>query len=155
MWLKLTLVILLLLVCQPQSTVAAMSQDEQTALELLNKDRIQAGVPSLLPDEKLADLARLHAQDMLDNAYFSHVDLKGRDPFRRMKDGGVSFLAAGENIYKGFDDPPGEELEIAERFLMQSPGHRGNILERDFTRAGIGVARSNDGWLYLVQCFIR
>lgn len=153
---RIILTILLLLVSLSNAAkVVAMSEDERAALELLNEDRHKAGLTALLPDEKLADLARSHAIDMLENDYFSHIDRKGKNPFERMRQGGIAYSAAGENLYKSFDDPVGEDLIIAERFLMQSPGHRKNILDTDFSRAGIGLIRSQDGWLYLVQCFIR
>ncbi len=137
------------------ATAPTMSEDEMTILALMNEDRRQAGRLPLAANDKLADVARKHAQDMLAYDYFSHTDRQGRSPFDRMKAGEIAFIAAGENIYKGLNDPVGPDLTIAETFLMQSPGHRKNILERDFTQAGIGVVRSEDGWLYVVQCFIR
>ena len=133
----------------------AMSDDEKAAVEFLNEDRRRAGLEELLPEENLADLARSHAVDMLEHDYFSHIDRKGRNPFERMRDAGIAYSAAGENLYKGLNDPVGEDLLIAQRFLMQSPSHRKNILDRDFSHIGVGLVRSEDGWLYLVQCFIR
>lgn len=156
-WNWLAGIVFLLFIVHSGAAIAAepMTADELTLLQLVNEDRRQAGKAPLAPNDALADVARRHAADMLAYDYFAHNDRLGRSPFDRMKAAKIAFTAAAENIYKGLNDPVGPDLTIAEAFLMQSPGHRRNILDGDFTEIGIGLVRSDDGWLYVVQCFIR
>lgn len=137
------------------ATSTPLSESELKALELINIDRQKHGSKPLKPNLALSQVARLHAIDMMEKNYFSHENLTGQSPFDRIKKAGIHYTAAGENLYKGLNDPIDEDIEIAEQFLMRSPGHRRNILDSDFTEAGIGIVRSQDGWMYLVQCFIR
>lgn len=137
------------------ATPSPMSESETKALEVLNEDRHQHGLKPLKPNLALAQVARRHAIDMMKRSYFAHETPEGINPFTRMKKAGIKYTAAGENLYKGLNDPIDEDVIIAEQFLMASPGHRRNILDSDFTEVGIGIVRNEDGWMYLVQCFIR
>jgi uncharacterized protein YkwD len=71
---------------------------------------------------------------MFQQGYFAHVDPDGTTPFDRMKRGGVTFRAAGENLALA------PTVDVAHEGLMNSPGHRANILNPSFHRIGIGVA---------------
>lgn len=125
-----------------------MSQEEQRAFELLNADRRANGVPALAWDPVLAALARDYAQDMVSRNFFSHESPEGQSPFDRMKGRGIKFLSAGENLAGN------SSVEAAEQALMNSPGHRRNILDREFNQVGIGVWHENDGSVVVVQEFI-
>jgi len=70
---------------------------------------------------------------MFERGYFSHYTPEGKDPFDRMKDANVQFLAAGENLALG------QTLLICHQGLMNSPGHRANILRPNYNRVGIGI----------------
>jgi uncharacterized protein YkwD len=70
---------------------------------------------------------------MFQQGYFAHVDPDGTTPFERMRTGGVSFRAAGENLALA------PTVEVAHNGLMNSPGHRENILSPDFTQVGTGI----------------
>jgi uncharacterized protein YkwD/uncharacterized membrane protein required for colicin V production len=106
---------------------------EGRMLELVNEERARAGLGLLRGDDTLRDVARAHSRDMFRRGYFAHVDPDGRSPFDRMRAGNVTFRAAGENLALA------PTVEIAHQGLMTSPGHRANILSRDFGRLGIGV----------------
>lgn len=103
-------------------------------LELVNQERARRGLRPLLLDEGLREVARAHARDMLARGYFSHDTPEGKDPFDRMAEAGIRFQVAGENIALA------PTVELAHRGLMDSPGHRANILNPAFGHAGIGVA---------------
>lgn len=112
---------------------------EMQMLELVNKERTKAGLKPLKADPELAIVARAHSQDMFVRGYFAHVNPDGKDPFDRMKAANVSFRTAGENLALA------QTLEIAHTNLMNSPGHRANILNPAFGRLGIGIL---DGGYY-------
>lgn len=108
-------------------------QAEQEMFALVNKERVKAGLKSLVWSDKIAETARSHSQDMLENGYFSHENLAGLSPFDRMERNGIVFKTAGENLAYA------ATVDLAHNGLMRSPGHRANILEVDFGTIGIGV----------------
>jgi uncharacterized protein YkwD len=112
---------------------------EVAMLDMINKERIKAGVKPLKMDPALVPLARTQSNDMFRRGYFSHVNPEGKDPFQRMKDSSIQFIAAGENLALA------QTVEIAHRNLMNSPGHRANILNPAYGRVGIGIM---DGGFY-------
>ncbi len=107
---------------------------EARMLELVNAERTSAGLEPLTLDPEIREVARAYSIEMFQRGFFSHVDLDGESPFDRMREGGVRFLAAGENLALA------PRVEVAHEGLMNSPGHRANILNRAFRRVGIGVA---------------
>lgn len=112
---------------------------ERRMLELVNREREKVGVPPLIVDATIIPVARAHSEDMWRRAYFAHENPEGETPFDRMREGGVSFRAAGENLALA------RTVERAHNGLMNSPGHKRNILDPTFTRIGIGVI---DGGIY-------
>lgn len=108
------------------------ARDEDTMLRLLNTERTQRGLGTVSADEKLRAVARAHSQDMLARGYFAHETPEGVDPFQRMAAAGITYETAGENL--GF----GPTVQIVHQGLMNSPGHRANILNPDYTKVGIG-----------------
>jgi uncharacterized protein YkwD len=112
---------------------------EAAMLVLVNKERVQRGLNALKADPELAIVARKHSVDMFSRSYFSHYTPEGVDPFGRMRAGGILFLTAGENLALS------QTLSIAHTGLMNSPGHRANILNPTFGRLGIGIV---DGGIY-------
>lgn len=115
----------------PQADSAA----EERMLELLNRERGQAGLGPLVRDSSIDAVARAHSVDMLRRGYFGHETPEGTSPFDRMLEGGVRFRVAAENLALA------ATAEIAHQGLMESPGHRANILGADFGRVGIGAVR--------------
>ncbi len=112
---------------------------EATMLFLVNQERVKEGLPSLVRDDELTELSRVYATDMFEKGFFSHYNLQGESPFDRMDKAGISYVAAGENLALT------PTVAIAHQGLMDSPGHRANILSPDFGRIGIGVI---DGGIY-------
>jgi uncharacterized protein YkwD len=108
-------------------------------LELVNEERFKNGLPPLKSDPELTDVARAHSKDMFAKGYFAHESLDGKSPFDRMREAHVKFTSAGENLALA------QTLEIAHTNLMNSPGHRANILHPSFGRLGIGIV---DGGFY-------
>lgn len=106
---------------------------EQEMLTLVNKERAKEGLPPVVFDEALAQVARAHSQDMFERGYFSHYTPEGKSPFDRMEEANITYQFAGENLALAPTTP------LAMQGLMNSPGHRANILNPNFGRLGIGV----------------
>jgi uncharacterized protein YkwD len=106
---------------------------EAQMLNLVNNERVAAGLKPLAPDPELTEVARKHSADMFARGYFAHVNPEGQSPFDRMDKAGVKFRTAGENLALA------PTLQIAHTGLMNSPGHRANILQPAFSRVGIGI----------------
>jgi uncharacterized protein YkwD/uncharacterized membrane protein required for colicin V production len=120
---------------------------EQKMLVLLNEEREKMGLKSLKPDPEMLAVAREHSKDMFSRGYFAHETPEGLSPFDRMKKAKVWFLAAGENLALG------QTLYICHRGLMNSPGHRKNILNPAFRRVGIAVLDRGIYGLMITQNF--
>ena len=106
---------------------------EAEMLRLVNTERIAAGLGALAADPELTEVARSHSADMFARGYFAHDTPEGRDPFDRIRAADVRFLTAGENLALA------RTVQIAHTGLMNSPGHRANILRPEFGRVGIGI----------------
>jgi uncharacterized protein YkwD len=101
----------------------------------------------LRADPALTPLARLHSRDMPARGYFSHLTPEGRDPFDRMRAAQVRYRTAGENLAFA------PTLAIAHQALMNSPGHRANILRPAFGRVGIGILEAGGRGEMVTQDF--
>ena len=121
--------------------------DEQEMLQLVNDERRSHGLAPLTMDPQLQALARAHSREMFQLGYFSHTSPVSGTVLDRFKAAGIPFTAAGENLAYAPD------VTIAHRSLMQSPGHRANILSPDFTRIGIGVVAAPTGGKMFTQDF--
>ena len=120
---------------------------EARMLELVNAERTAAGLRPLRADAALTQVARRHSVDMFARGYFSHITPEGHDPFDRMRAADVRFLAAGENLALA------RSLQQAHDGLMDSPGHRANILRPAFGRLGVGVLDGGARGLMVTQKF--
>ena len=120
---------------------------EARMLELVNAERIAQGLRPLQADPALAEVARAHSRDMFARSYFSHTNPEGQEPFDRMRRAGVTFLVAGENLALA------PTLPGAHQGLMNSPGHRANILLPRYGRVGIGVLDGGRYGLMVTQNF--
>ncbi|WP_232699942.1 CAP domain-containing protein [Brevibacillus daliensis] len=109
---------------------------EQQILDLTNVFRYRYQVPALKWSEGAATTARQHSYDMRTNNFFDHVSATtGQNPFDRLKENGVRYQRAGENIAAGFPDA----IEAYQSWL-NSLGHRKNVLEKEFKELGVGVS---------------
>jgi uncharacterized YkwD family protein len=129
-------------------TPAGISQDEQSMLNLVNNARSKAGAGPLSFDMSVVKTARLKAQDMVDNNYFSHQSPTYGSPFDMMKQFGISFSSAGENIAGN------STVNGAFTAWMNSEGHKKNILNPNFNYTGIGIVDSPTYGKIFVQQFI-
>lgn len=106
---------------------------EAQMLEMVNEERRAAGLRPVVADPEMTEVARAHSADMFARGYFAHVSPEGLDPFDRMTRAGVVFRTAGENLALA------PTVKVAHTGLMNSPGHRANILRPEFGRLGIGI----------------
>jgi uncharacterized protein YkwD len=120
---------------------------EAEMLALINEERAAVGLHALQMDPELVVVARQHSIDMFARGYFAHVTPEGASPFDRMQQGGVRYRTAGENLAHA------PTLEIAHNGLMNSPGHRENILRPQFGRVGIGILDGGPRGLMITQNF--
>ncbi|HVB65380.1 MAG TPA: CvpA family protein [Nitrolancea sp.] len=121
--------------------------DEQKMLQELNDSRAAHGLAPLKDDPQLRAVAAAHSSEMLQLGYFSHTSPLHGTPTDRAQAAGIPFTALGENIAYA------PTVDVAERGLMRSPGHRANILSTEFTRVGIGVVVTPFGTRMFTQEF--
>lgn len=114
---------------------------EQEVIRLVNEIRTRNGLKSLTYDWELARVARYKSQDMKDNQYFSHTSPVYGSPFQMIKDFGISYRSAGENIAKGYSTP-----QAVVNGWMNSSGHRANILNAGYTHIGVGYVSGGHYW---------
>jgi len=119
--------------------VSVDSTSEQEMFDLVNKERRLRGLKDVIFDKQLTDTGRRHCKDMFERGYFSHYTPEGFSPFTRMDEAGIIYNAAGENLAMS------PNTNLAMQGLMNSPGHKANILSTDFGRLGVGVI---DGGIY-------
>jgi uncharacterized protein YkwD len=128
--------------------VSVDSGMEEKMLEMVNKERTSRGLKALAMDEEARRAARDYGQYLFKNGIFSHTDLEGGTPKDRMKKYSTEFVIIGENLAYAHG------LEEAHEGLMQSKGHRENILHPLFSRVGIGVVNAGDYGIIFVQEFL-
>ena len=107
---------------------------EERMFQLVNDERRKAGLRPLVRDSSIDQVARAYSTTMLQRGFFSHETPEGQTPFDRMRSGGVDFVVGGENLALA------PTVALAHQGLMDSPGHRANILRPEFGRVGIGAA---------------
>lgn len=121
---------------------------EYQLFDLTNAARVQHQLPVLTWDEHVQATARKHSTDMAVHHYFDHTDLKGQSPFDRMAADHIFFQLAGENLaYGQFSSI------FAHEGLMNSLGHRENILRKGYKYLGVGVAFNNESQPYFTENF--
>ena len=117
--------------------------------DLTNAARVEHGLPVLTWDDQVKMTAREHSADMAKNHYFNHTNLEGLSPFDRMEEDHITFHAAGENLAAGQ-----MSSIFAHEGLMNSLGHRENILQQQFEGLGVGVAFDSDSKPYFTENFL-
>ncbi|QQB04547.1 CAP domain-containing protein [Staphylococcus felis] len=101
---------------------------------LVNAARVQKGLKPLKHSDELTNTARKHSTDMAKNHYFDHNNPQGQTPFDRLKEEGINYNVAAENLAYGQVSGV-----FAHHGLMNSIGHRKNILNKNVNRLGVGV----------------
>ncbi|MDF2854883.1 MAG: hypothetical protein K0Q87_734 [Neobacillus sp.] len=122
---------------------------ESQVVQLTNQERAKHGLKPLTQDWELSRVARYKSMDMRDKNYFSHDSPTYGSPFTMMKNFGISYRAAAENIAAG--QTTAQEVVNA---WMNSPGHRANILNGTYTYIGVGYAKGGTQRYYWTQMFI-
>ncbi|MCI1857256.1 MAG: CAP domain-containing protein [Sporolactobacillus sp.] len=136
---------------QPSSETAGdLSAYEKKVVDLTNAERTKTGLKALKADNgTLSKMARAKSADMRDKNYFDHQSPTYGSPFDMMKQYGITYRSAGENIAAGQKTP--EEVVNG---WMNSPGHRANILNANFTTIGVGYVSGGSYGSYWTQEFI-
>ncbi|HEV3143850.1 MAG TPA: CAP domain-containing protein [Gemmataceae bacterium] len=127
----------------------ALSPEEKALVQLTNEARKKEDLPELKVNAKLMKAARNHSANMAKQEKMAH-ELDDKNPADRLKDLGYAVGHLGENVAFG-QEKPQEAMET----WMKSDDHRANILGKDFTEMGVGVAKSAKGTLYWTQVFAR
>lgn len=143
---------------QPRETRGNLSgnlaNDELQIHSLINNERRKKGLRDLYWNEELAKLARGYSRQMARESFFSHYDRNGNSVVERAQGSNIrGWSKIGENLFfcEGYDDFD----SLAVRGWMNSSEHRRNILDRQYTATGIGVAQTRDGRIYVTQVFIK
>lgn len=125
----------------------SVTAEEQQMVDLVNQERQKQGLAPLKVNNELVKVARLKAKDMIDNDYFDHQSPTYGSPFDMMKQFNISFQTAGENLAGH------QSVEGAHNGLMNSDGHRANILNGQFKEIGIGIVDGGPYGKMFVQLF--
>lgn len=139
----------------PSSSVPAGSASgsyasfQNQVVQLVNQERTSRGLKALAVDSALTNTATLKSQDMAKLGYFDHTSPTYGSPFDMMRQFGISYRTAGENIAWGQTSPS----QVMQGW-MNSEGHRANILNSSFTKIGVGIAKNASGRYYWTQQFI-
>lgn len=130
----------------PTPAPTQLLAEKQLMLDLVNQERSNAGLGPLKFEEKLQKMAQAKSDDMVANSYFDHNSPTYGSPFEMMKTFGISYRAAGENLAGNVS------VQAAHTALMNSPGHKANILHTSYGHIGIGIAIDPKG-LIITQAF--
>lgn len=130
----------------PSQSETAM---EQEVLRLVNEERAKNGLNALTWAEDLAKVARAHSSDMINRGFFSHTNPDGESPFDRLKNAGISYRSAAENIAYGQ-----KSAADVMNSWMNSSGHRANILNANLREIGVGAVKDSKGTIYWTQVFV-
>lgn len=133
----------------PSASAASPAADaERELVRLMNQERAQRGAPPLAMDERLSEAARTHSEEMARRQQLSHRFPHEEKLQERLGKTGVAFDAVAENVAHS-SSASGAHIE-----LMNSPGHRANILNPKYNAVGVGVVERGDH-LYITQAFAR
>src|ERR1700727_1358625 len=122
------------------------SQREQQLLDLVNHEREKAGLQKLEWNDQLAKSALAHPRLLAQNRDLSH-QFPGEPPLQeRVGSTSLRFNSVGDNVAEA------PAVDVAHRALMQSPGHRANILHKDYNAVGISIVE-RDRELFVTQDF--
>lgn len=132
----------------PVPTPAEIPTAQETELlQLCNQERVARGIRPLVVDPTLTRLARLKSQDMVDRGYFGHTSPTYGTAYDMMREAGVRYRYAGENLASAVS------VASAHRLFMESGPHRSAILNRKFTHVGIGIVPRRGGGVMVTQMF--
>ncbi|MBM7663995.1 putative YkwD family protein [Solibacillus kalamii] len=132
----------------PSNNVSqSVSEFEKQVIDLTNAERAKEGLKPLEMHSPLMEVAQAKSEDMAKNNYFSHTSPTYGSPFDQIKSAGISYRSAGENIAQGQRTPQ----QVVQAW-MESPGHRQNIMNANYTHIGVGFVENGYYW---TQQFIQ
>lgn len=130
------------------TSAKAITDEEQELLSLINSERAKNNLAKLEIDSEVQNIARLKAQDLVDNNYFAHISPLYGTPFEMLKNNSVNYKTASENIAGN------KSVEGAVSSWMNSEAHKNNILSNDYNYTGVAVVDSVQYGKILVEFFI-
>ena len=130
------------------NVTTSLTSDEKKVFDLINNQRTKNGLTALKMDAETLRVARIKAQDMVDNNYFSHNSPTYGSPFDMLNSFKVSYKTAGENIAGNSSN------SATVTAWMNSSGHKANILNSSFKYTGIGVVKGSKYGKIYVQIFL-
>lgn len=131
------------------TSTSGLTTDELEVFNLINKQRTKNGLSALKIDSEVQNVARIKAQDMVNNNYFSHTSPTYGSPFDMLNSFKLLYKTAGENIAGNSSN------SAAVTAWMNSSGHKANILNSSFNYTGIGVVKGSKYGKIYVQMFIE
>ena len=126
---------------QASQEITVDASAEKEILRLVNEERRKENLAAIQEHAPIREVARAHSSDMYKRGYFAHTNPDGKDPFDRIREGGVTYELAGENLALA------PTVEMVHRGLMNSPRHKENIMKPEFSDLGIGVYRGPLGFM--------
>ncbi|MDR3709865.1 MAG: CAP domain-containing protein [Capsulimonadaceae bacterium] len=138
-----------------------LSDEELALFNLINEDRTSQGLRPVTLDPDLVAIARAHSRDMSDRKYFDHYapspgPVTPMDRYLAFLGRRPEYAMVGENIYyRSVTDLMDQTANQADAAFMNSPGHRANILQPRFTKAGVGFFRAPNGQFWVTEMFLR
>lgn len=145
-------------------TRAQEEQEEADLISAINNERTRRGLGPLAEDPLLNVTARTHSREMYSLSYFDHVSPTAglQTPLdrylaglRAWGEGRPESALVGENIFYASATDAVYNASYAHASLMNSPGHRANILEKRFTKVGVGLYRDSQGRFWVTEMFLR
>lgn len=125
-----------------------LTAEEIAMFRLINRSRIQSGLPQLELDPELTAVARTKSRDMVDYHYFGHLSERLGSVYDQLQRNGIVYRVVGENLVGA------PEYRRAQQSVMNSPAHRGNILNPRFTKMGVGIAAGGAYRKIFTQIFV-
>jgi uncharacterized protein YkwD len=119
---------------------AEMNEYENAIAAMINNIRVENGLGALAADGSLNSVAGIRSSDLINRNYFSHYTPEGTNVFDTMRENGVGFRYAGENLAQSAP----AEAGTVEGFLnawMNSPTHKANILRPQYEKIGVSMAQ--------------
>lgn len=148
----------------PVDPTDGLYSEEREFIARINYERTSRGENALELDPVLVQVARGHCRDMADNSYFDHVSPTAgqRMPMDRylaflhsLGSPSPSYALIGENIYYCSESNSTYDVAYGHQALMNSPGHRANILDPRFVKVGVGIYRNDRGEFWVTEMFLK
>ena len=135
----------------PKAVSMSLEEMERSLFEAVNRERAARNLAPLTLSPDLTDLARGQSRDMASLGVLDHASASGQSYSERLEAANVLYAANAENVARGDSSDPAR----IHNALMNSGGHRANILHPDFDRLGVGVFLTKEGVFYVTQDFIK